>query len=95
MSDQEQAPSRSDAVRAPPHQLFHGAAHVDVQANNEIVLPRLCRPGPQIALDPIDALFDLGVSLAASAVRCAFGGRRASLSDCSRSVFDHNCSQNS
>ncbi len=33
---------------------------MDVQANNEIVMPRLRRPGREIALDPLDALCDIG-----------------------------------
>ena len=62
VSNKEQGPSRSDAVRHPPHHVFHGAGHVDVQANNEIVTPRLHRPRREIALDPVDALCDIGPS---------------------------------
>jgi uncharacterized protein len=42
--------------------VFHGAGHVDVQANDQIVVPRLRRPGREITLDPVDALHDIGPS---------------------------------
>lgn len=59
MADHEQGPAGTDAGRHPLHHLLDRPGYMDVEADHEVVPVLLRRPGPEVGLDPVDALGDV------------------------------------
>ena len=63
VADHEQRPAGCDAAGEARDHLGHVARAVNVEAQDDVVRARLRRPHAEVALDPGDALGDVGAGL--------------------------------